>query len=154
MFRLLGEMTGSIHLEKEIRAPVSKTYKAFQQTQALRTWYDPRCHMEEFTVGGKLVGDNYPSAEILALVPNHTIVHRYSDIVLGLGIWSLVEKRNGKSTLLVFDHIAAYESKDDRDSITFYWKGLIENLAAFCEGREIPFDHDAGDYKRGKASQG
>jgi hypothetical protein len=71
-----------------------------------------------------------------------------------LGIWNLVEKGNGKSTLLVFDHIDAYESEDDRDSITFYWKGLIENLAAFCEGRETPFDHDAGDYKRGKASQG
>jgi hypothetical protein len=77
------------------------------------------------------------------------IVHRYSDIVPGLGIWSFVEKSGGKTTLLVLDHVDAYESEKDRDSITFYWKGLIENLAALCEGRKLPFDHDAGDYKQG-----
>ncbi|GEM_PF-2315283 len=150
---LLREMTGSIHLEKEIRAPVGGTCKAFRQTQALKKWYDPRCHIDGFRAGGRLVGDNYPSAEILVVVPNHTIVHRYSDIVAGLGIWSFVEKRNGRSTLLIFDHIDACQSKEDRDSISFYWKGLVENLAAFCEGREIPFDLDAGDYKQGKAGR-
>ena len=142
-------MAGAIHLEKEIRAAVGEVYGAFQRTQALRAWYDPRCRMEKFRVGGKLTGDNYPSAEIAALIPDHTIVHRYSDIVSGVGIWSFVEKRRGKATSLIFDHLDAYDSKEDRDSIAFYWKGLIENLAAFCEGREIPFDHDAGDYKKG-----
>ena len=95
------------------------------------------------------MGDNYPTAEILALIPNHTIVHRYSDIVSGLGVWSFVHKNGGKTTLLVFDHLDAYDNKEDRDSITFYWRGLIENLAALCESREIPFDHDAGDYRKG-----
>ena len=48
--------------------------------------------------------------------------------------------------LLVFDlDFDAYESEEDRESVTFYWKGLVENLAALCEGRKIPFDHDAGD---------
>ena len=99
-------------------------------------------------VGGKLTGDNYPSAEIVALVQNHTIVHRYSDIVSGLGIWSFVEKSRGKATRLILDHVDAYEDEQERDSITFYWKGLIDNLAAFCEGRNMPFDHYTGDYKR------
>lgn len=128
---------------------MARVYRAFEQTKALKVWYDPRCRIESFAVGGKLVGDNYPSAEILALIPNHTIVHRYNDIVTGLGIWSFVEKNGGKKTLLIFDHLDAYDSKEDRDSITFYWRGLIDNLAAFCEGREIPFDHDAGDYRQG-----
>ena len=150
----MGNLAGTIQIEKEIKAPVARVYGAFQQTKALKAWYDPRCRIEKFAVGGKLVGDNYPSAEILALVPNHTIVHRYGDIVAGLGIWSFVDKRRGKTTSLVFDHIDAYDSKEDRDSITFYWRGLIENLAAFCEGRELPFDHDAGDYKKGMGPRG
>lgn len=147
----MSDLAETIHLEKEIKAPVDRVYGAFQQTKALKTWYDPRCRIEKFAVGGKLVGDNYPSAEILALIPNHTIVQRYSDIVSGLGVWSFVEKNGSKTTLLVFDHIDAYDSKEDRDSITFYWKGLVENLAAFCEGRQVPFDHDAGDYRKGMA---
>jgi uncharacterized protein YndB with AHSA1/START domain len=146
---VLSKLPGTIHLEKEIKAPVARVYRAFEQTKALKVWYDPRCRIESFAVGGKLVGDNYPSAEILALIPNHTIVHRYNDIVTGLGIWSFVEKNGGKKTLLIFDHLDAYNSKEDRDSITFYWRGLIDNLAAFCEGREIPFDHDAGNYMQG-----
>lgn len=140
---------GTIHLEKKINAPIGRVCRAFQETKALRAWYDPRCRIERFEVGAKLIGDNYPSAEILAFVPDHTIVHQYSDTVAGIGVWSFVEKSRGKVTLLVFDHLNAYDSNEDRDSITFYWKGLIENLAAFCEGREIPFDHDAGDYKHG-----
>lgn len=147
--RMSMELAGTIHIEKEIKSPVSRVYNAFKQTRALKVWYDPRCRLEEFARGGRLVGDNYPSAEILALVPNQTIVHRYSDIVSGLGIWSFIQKKNGKFTLVIFDHIDAYDSTDDRDSITFYWKGLIENLAAFCENREIPFDHDSGEYKEG-----
>jgi uncharacterized protein YndB with AHSA1/START domain len=144
----LENLAGTIHLEKTVKTPVARVYRSFQQTGTLKIWYDPRCRVEKFAVGGKLVGDNYPSAEIVALVRNHTVVHRYSDIVSGLGIWSFVEKDGGKATLLVFDHLDAYEKEQDRDSITFYWKGLIDNLAAFCEGRKIPFDHDTGDYKR------
>jgi len=146
---VLEDLAGVIHLEKTIKAPVARAYKAFQQAKALRTWYDPRCRMEKFGVGGRLVGDSYPSAEIVALVRDHMIVHRYSDIVSGLGIWTFVEKTGGKTALLVFDHIDAYQNAQDRDSVTFYWKGLIDNLAAFCEGRKMPFDHDAGEYKRG-----
>ncbi len=137
-----------IHLEKKINAPVARVYRAFQRTKTLRVWYDPRCSIEKFEVGSKLAGDNYPSAEILALVPNHTLVHRYSDIVTGTGIWSFVET-SAKATLVILDHLDAYHSRDDRDSIMFYWQGLIENLAAFCEGRETSFDHDAGNFKQG-----
>jgi hypothetical protein len=77
------------------------------------------------------------------------IVHRYGDIVSGLGIWSFAEKAGGKATLLSLDHIDASENAQERDSIKFYWKGLVENLAAYCEGRKLPFDHDAGDYRTG-----
>ena len=143
------ELAGTVHLEKTIKAPVARVYRAFQTTRALKVWYDPRCHLDSFLVGGKLVADNYPSCEIVALVRNHMIVHRYSDIVSGLGIWCFVEKGAGKTTLLVLDHVDAYKNEQDRDSIAFYWKGLIENLAALCEGRKLPFDHDAGDYKQG-----
>ena len=142
-------MVGTIHLEKRIKAPVARVYSAFGQTKSLRGWYDPLCDLDKATPGGKLIGDNYPSAEILAVISNHIIVHRYRDLVSGLGIWSFVEKSGGKSTLLVFDQLDAYDRRDERDSITFYWTGPIENLAAFCEGRELPFDHDAGDYKEG-----
>jgi hypothetical protein len=85
----------------------------------------------------------------VALMRDHTIVHRYSDVASGLRIWSFVEKAGGKAALLVLDHIDAHESAQERDSVTFYWKGLIENLAAYCEGRKTPFDHDAGDYRQG-----
>lgn len=145
----MGTLAETIHLEKSIKAPVDRVFGAFGHAKSLRVWYDPRSRIDKFAVGGKLIGDNYPSAEILAIVPKHTIVHRYLDVVSGLGIWSLVEKSGGKSTLLVFDHLDAYDGKSDGDSITFYWTGLIENLAAFCEGRELPFDHDAGNYKEG-----
>jgi uncharacterized protein YndB with AHSA1/START domain len=142
-------LRGTIHLEKTIKTPVARVFKSFRQTGSLKIWYDPRCHIERFAVGGKLVGDNYPSAEIVALVRDHTIVHRYSDTVSGLGIWSFVEKNRGKATRLILDHLDAYEDEKERSAIAFYWKGLIENLAAFCEGRRMPFDHDAGDYRRG-----
>jgi uncharacterized protein YndB with AHSA1/START domain len=145
----LEELAGTVHIEKTIKAPVTRVYRAFQQTRTLKIWYDPRCRIDKFSVGGKLVGDNYPSAEIVALVQNHTIVYRYSDIVSGLSIWSFAEKAGGKATLLFLDHIDASENAEERDSITFYWRGLVENLAAFCEGRKTPFDHDAGDYKQG-----
>jgi len=145
---VFGNLTGTIHIEKEIKASVAQVYKCFQQKQALRIWYDPRCHITRFSVGGKLVGDNYPSAEIVALVRNHMIVHRYSDVVPGFGIWSFVGKSASKSMLLILDHLNAYENKEDRKSITFYWKGLVENLAALCESRKLPFDHDTGDYVR------
>jgi uncharacterized protein YndB with AHSA1/START domain len=140
-------LVDKVHVEKQIKAPISKVYGAFREERALRIWYDPRSRVSNFKVGGKLTGDNYPSAEISALVPNHTIVHRYSDIVAGIGIWSFVEKSGGKTTLLVLDHLDASEDKDELESIAFYWRGLIDNLAAFCEGRELPFDHDTGDYK-------
>lgn len=146
---MLRNLAGTIRIEKEIKAPVARVYGAFRQAKVLKAWYDPRCRIERFAVGGKLVGDNYPSAEILALIPNHTIVHRYSDIVSGLGVWSFVQKSGGKTTLLVFNHFDAYDNREEGDSITFYWRGLIENLAAFCEGYEIPFDHDSGDYRKG-----
>jgi uncharacterized protein YndB with AHSA1/START domain len=142
-------LAGTVHLEKTIKAPVGRVYGAFRQTRTLKVWYDPRCRIDRFSVGGKLVGDSYPSCEIVALVRNQMIVHRYSDIVSGLGIWSFVEKSGRRTTFLVLDHVDAYESEQDRDSIAFYWRGLIENLAAFCEGRNLPFDHDAGDYKQG-----
>jgi uncharacterized protein YndB with AHSA1/START domain len=142
-------LAGTVHVEKAIKAPVARVYRAFQQTRALKVWYDPRCHLDRFSVGGKLIGDNYPSAVIVAFVRNHTIVHRYSDIVSGYGIWSFVQKSGGKTTLLVLDHVDAYENEQDRNSIAFYWRGLVDNLAAFCEGRKTPFDHDAGDYKQG-----
>ena len=151
---MLGNLAGTIHIEKEIKAPVARVYGAFGQARALNAWYDPRCRIKKFAVGGKLVGDNYPSAEILALIPNHTVVHRYSDIVSGLGVWSFVQKSKGKTTLLIFNHFDAYDNKEEGDSIRFYWRGLIENLAAFCEGREIPFDHDAGDYRKGMEPRG
>jgi len=146
---VLGNLAGTIRIEKEIKAPVAQVFGAFGQAKTLKAWYDPRCRIERFAVGGKLVGDNYPSAEILALIPNHTIVHRYSDMVSGIGVWSFLQKSGGKTTLLVFNHFDAYDSREEGDSITFYWRGLIENLAAFCESREIPFDHDEGDYRKG-----
>jgi len=149
-----SKLAGTVHVERNIKAPVGKVYTAFQQIKALKVWYDPRCRMEKFAVGGKLRGDNYPSAEILALVLNHTIVYRYTDIVSGLGVWSFIGKGWGNSTLLVLDHVDAYDNKEERESITFYWKGLVENLAAFCERRELPFDHDAGDYKQGMKPRG
>jgi uncharacterized protein YndB with AHSA1/START domain len=140
-------LADTVHVEKQIKVPVSKVYKAFERERALKTWYDPRSRMSNFKVGGKLTGDNYPSAEISALIPNHIIVHRFSDIVTGIGIWSFVAKSGGNSTLLVLDHLDASEDKDELESIAFYWRGLIDNLAAFCEGRELPFDHDLSDYK-------
>jgi len=149
VLKVFVKLARTVHIERRIKAPVARVYRAFQQTRALKTWYDPRCHIDRFSLGGELVADNYPSAEIVALVRNHTIVHRYSDIVSGFGIWSFVEKNDGKATLLVLDHVDVYESEQDRDSISFYWRGLVDNLAAFCEGRMMPFDHDAGDYKRG-----
>jgi len=145
----LFELSGTVHIEKTIKASVTRVYRAFAQTRALKIWYDPRCHIDKFSVGGRLFGDNYPSAEIAALVKNHMIVHRYSDIVSGLGVWSFVHKAKGKATLLVLDHIDAHEGAQERDSVAFYWRGLIENLAAYCENRELPFDHDTGDYKQG-----
>ena len=150
----LRNLAGTIHIEKEIKAPVARVYGAFGQAKALKAWYDPRCRIERFAVGGKLVADSYPSAEILALIPNHTIVHGYSDIVSGLGIWSFVQKSKDKSTLLVFNHLDAYDNREEGDSIRFYWGGLIKNLAAFCEGHEIPFNHDSGDYRKGMEPRG
>ena len=143
-------MVAVVHIEKRIKAPVSKVYKAFQEERALRVWYDPRSRLSEFKIGGKLTGDNYPSAGILALITNQMVVHRYGDVVSGTGIWSFVPKSNGRCTLVLLDHLDASEDRDERVSISFYWRGLIENLAAFCEGRELPFDHDLGDYKLGK----
>jgi len=137
-------------MEKQIKAPVSKVYKAFQEERALRIWYDPRSRLSQFKIGGELTGDDYPSAEILALVTDQMIVHRYSEVVSGTGIWSFVPKSNGRCTLVLLDHLDASEDRDERVSISFYWRGLIENLAAFCERRELPFDHDLGDYKPGK----
>jgi hypothetical protein len=52
----------------------------------------------------------------------------------------------------MLDHLDASEDKDELESIAFYWRGLMENLAAFCEGRELPFDHDSSDYKPGMKS--
>jgi len=72
----------TIHLEKLVDASVARVFRAFREEKALETWYDPRSRIDKFEVGGKLIEDNHPSAEILAVVPNHTIVHRYSDIVL------------------------------------------------------------------------
>jgi len=142
-------LADTVHVEKQIKAPISKVFRAFRMERALRAWYDPRSRMSNFEVGGKLTGNNYPSAGILAPIPSHTIVHRFSEIVAGIGIWSFVAKGDDKSTLLVLDHLDASEDKDEPKSIAFYWRGLMENLAAFCEGRELPFDHDLGDYRPG-----
>ncbi len=143
-------MVATVHIERQIKAPVSKVYKAFQEERAIRIWYDPRSRLNRSRIGGMLTGDNYPSAEILALIPSQMIVHRYTDVVSGTGIWSFVPKSKGKSTLVLLDHLDTSEDRGERESISFYWRGLVENLAAFCEGRELPFDHDLGDYKPGK----
>lgn len=94
-----------------------------------------------------MVGDNYPSAEIVAILPQQMIVNKFTDIVTGLGVWSFADTAGGRTTSLVFHHIDASSDREERASQTYYWKGLIQNLAAFCEGRALPFDHDSGEYK-------
>ena len=133
MRHLTSGESGIVHLEKKINAPVARVYGAFQQTKDLKVWYDPRSSIDKFQVGGKLVADNYPSAEILALVPDHTIVHRYSDIVSGTGIWSFIGK-NAKATVVILDHLDAYDTKEDRDSIMFYGKDSSKTLQHSASG--------------------
>ena len=94
--------------------------------------------MTSFRVGGEITGGYFPGYQIMAIVENQMIVQKFNSVIDGIGIWSFVQK--GARSLLVFDHVAEENCGDEYFARLFHWQGLVENLAALCEGRPLPFE--------------
>ncbi|MFN8009226.1 MAG: hypothetical protein U0V70_19800 [Terriglobia bacterium] len=101
--------------------------------------------MTAFQVGGRLEGGYFPSYQIVALVRNQLIVQRFQSVIDGIGIWSFVAR--GKRSRLILDHVAEGNQGEEFFARYFHWQGLMENVAALCEQRSLPFKE--GQYEAG-----
>lgn len=146
----LSPITTTIHLEKDIHAPVEKCFATFRSTRALTRWYDPGAVLTEFKVEGTVWANYFPSYTIAVIVKNQLIVQSYITVIDGIGLWSFVSK--GKSTRVILDHMAEGNQGEEMLARTFHWQGLLENLAAACDGRQIPFVK--GQYTPGALPKG
>jgi len=126
-----------IHLQKVIHAPASKCFNAFVTQRALRRWYDPKSKLACFQVGAALKADYFPNYQILLSVKNHLLVQQYTSVVDGVGLWTFVSR--GMKKMVLFDHLAQENRGTEFHARAFHWGGLLENLAAYCEGRALPF---------------
>jgi uncharacterized protein YndB with AHSA1/START domain len=144
-----GEVEDShrvIHLRRLIDTSVEKVFSAFRTSKALKSWYDPEACVLQFKPGGGVEADFFPGYRLAAIVKPQLIVQQYTTVVDGIGIWSFAP-RAGK-TQLFFDHVAEGNRGEEEIARTFYWQGLIENLAAFGEERQLPFVN--GEYLSGR----
>lgn len=135
-------MTGNaasttLHFEKIVKAPIGRCIALFRTTQALKRWWDPASKMSGFRVGGKVTASDLPSFEIAAIVGRQLIVHRFTSTIDGVAIWSFVPRTRTR-TQVVLDHVAD-GNREDAAGRTFYWQGLMENVAALAEKRAVPF---------------
>ncbi len=127
----------TLHFEKVVNAPLARCIAPFRTTRALERWWDPTSKMSGFRVGGKVTASNLPSFEIAAILGRQLIVHRFTSEIDGVAIWSFVP-RGRTRTRVVLDHVAD-GNRDDAAGRTFYWQGLMENVAALAERRPAPF---------------
>jgi hypothetical protein len=126
-----------LHVARLVDATPRACAAGFRSTRALSRWYEGPARLNAFRVGGRLKGSYYPSCEIVAIVPDQLVAHRYTSIVDGVGLWSFSAR--GRRTRIAFDHIAEGNTGIEVPARTFHWQGLLENLAAFVEGRPMPF---------------
>lgn len=137
MRKRLTRRENVIHLKKTIRAFPTRVFSAFRSSKSLNRWYDPKAQLSQFKVGGEVRGEFFPGYQLTAIVKNQLIAQEFKTVIDGIGLWSFVMKM-GK-TQLIFDHVAEGNRGEEKLARTFYWKGLIENLAAVSEGRPLPF---------------
>lgn len=128
-----------IHLEKMIQVPVRRCFLAFGSTGALKRWYDSDAVLSGFEVGGEVKGGYFPGYVIVAIVRNQLIAQSFTTIIDGIGLWNFVPV--GEGTNIVFHHAAEGNRGEEMLARTFHWEGLLENLAATCEGRKPPFQN-------------
>jgi hypothetical protein len=91
-----------------------------------------------FKVNGEVRGSYFPGYFLAAIVTDQLITQVFTTVIDGFGLWSFVAQ--GKGTRVVFHHVASGNLGDEMLARVFYWRGLLENLAAFCEGRPAPFE--------------
>jgi len=129
--------SSTLHFEKTVNAPLNQCVAPFRTTRSLARWWDPTSRMSRFRVGGLVTASDLPSFEIAAIVGRQLIAHRFTSVLDGVAIWSFVPSTRTK-TRVVLDHVAE-GNREDAAGRTFYWQGLIENLAAVAERRPVPF---------------
>lgn len=127
----------TLHFEKIVNAPLSRCVAPFRTARGLARWWDPASRMTGFRVGGKVTASDLPGFEIAAILGRQLIVHRFTSMIDGVAIWSFVPATRTR-TRVVLDHVAE-GNREDAAGRTFYWQGLIENLAAVAERRPAPF---------------
>jgi len=135
MTRTAANLT--LHFEKVVNAPLGRCVAPFRTTRGLARWWDPTTKMSKFRVGGIVTASDLPGFEIVAIVGRQLIAHRFTSEIDGVAIWSFVPATRTR-TRVVLDHVAE-GNREDAAGRTFYWQGLIENLAAVAERRPVPF---------------
>ena len=141
-----------LHLARQVNAPVVACVSAFRSGRSLARWYDTEARLSAFRVGGVASTSYYPAYEIAAIVPGQLIAHRYTSVVDGVGLWSFVTRGKAK-TRIEFNHIADGNTGFEISARTFHWQGLLENLPAFVEQREMPFDRGRWVGKRPRSAK-
>jgi len=126
-----------LHLEKLINASAERCMACFRSRRALAAWYDPTASLTAFKPGGTVTASYFPSYQIVTVIKNQLVAQQYVRVVDGVGMFSFVA--SGKKTRVIFDHIAEGNKGVEIPARTFHWQGLLENLAALCERRPIPF---------------
>ena len=127
----------TLHFEKVVRAPLDRCVAPFRTTRGLRQWWDPTSRLSAFRAGGIVTATDLPGFEIAAIVGRQLIAHHFTSYIDGVAIWSFVPGARN-TTRIVLDHVAD-GNQDDAAGRTFYWRGLVENLAAVAEKRPVPF---------------
>ena len=131
----------TLHFEKTVNARLSECVAPFRTVRGLARWWDPTSKMSRFRVGGLVTASALPSFEIAAILGQQMIAHRFTSMIDGVAIWSFVATTR-TTTRVVLVHIAEGNG-DEAAGRTFYWQGLIENLAAVAERRPVPFVNGA-----------
>ncbi len=137
MRKTQSRVGNTLHLEKTINAPLTRCFSCFRTTSGLARWYDPSAVLDRFVPGGTVKASYFPSYEFIAVVKNQLVAQGYTSVVDGVGLFSFVAV-DGKTRILL-DHVAPGNEGREIPARTFHWQGLLENLAAICEGRPAPF---------------
>ena len=141
-----------IRLERRLRAPVARVFRAWQDPKDLKAWAWGSIGRKvkadvEFRKGGKFSistsgSDGQPwsfSGTYTEIVPNHKVVHTLAwDAPMGYAPMpetvTVDLTDNGEGTTVVFKHAGAF-SKEARAGHSRGWENVLDTLARHLDGK-------------------
>jgi len=149
----MNETEIKLVINKHIKAPVEKVYRAWTDPEIIKQWFVPDASMTvagarvELKVGGqyrfhmhslKEGSDHIVSGEYAQIIPNEKIVFswKWKDGVDTSQVTIDLEPKGDDETMLTLTH-RGFSQQEFADKHNQGWSGCLANLAA-CMNKENP----------------